>query len=122
MENVTVQMETGDEVEVLNYIPSPKLVYDTPGTTYTCVGFSDDPTQGKNLLINYGSRRFQCQFQCRFLTFLELGSLGWWRGVFNTLSANLAKWSNTLKQHSFLPAPKFMGGFSFLKFGQRGGS
>lgn len=45
LENVKVQLETGDEVEILSYVPCSKLVYDTPGTTYTCIGFSDDPTQ-----------------------------------------------------------------------------
>jgi len=44
LENVTVQMETGDEMEVLSCVPCPKLVYDTPGTTYACVGLSEDPT------------------------------------------------------------------------------
>lgn len=43
--DVTIQMETGDEAEVVAYIPLPKLVYSVPGTTYTCVEFSDDPTQ-----------------------------------------------------------------------------
>jgi len=45
LENVTVEMETGDEAEVVAYIPCPSLVYSVPGTTYTCVQFSDDPTQ-----------------------------------------------------------------------------
>lgn len=43
--NVTVLLETGDEADVLAYVPCPKLVYGTPGTTYTLVQFSDDPTQ-----------------------------------------------------------------------------
>lgn len=45
LQNVVVQMETGDEVDVLNNVPCAKLVYGTPGTTYTCVGFSEDATQ-----------------------------------------------------------------------------
>lgn len=43
--NVMVQMDTGDEADVVAYIPFPKLVYGTPGTTYTVVQYSDDPTQ-----------------------------------------------------------------------------
>ncbi|XP_057297128.1 coatomer subunit gamma-2-like [Hydractinia symbiolongicarpus] len=45
LENVVVQMETGDEVDVQSNVPCAKLVYGTPGTTYTCVGFSEDTTQ-----------------------------------------------------------------------------
>lgn len=45
LNNVTVEMETGDEAEVVGYIPCASLAYSVPGTTYTCVQFSDDPTQ-----------------------------------------------------------------------------
>lgn len=44
LQNVTIEMETGDDVEVVSYIPCPKLVYGTPGTAYTVVAFSDDAT------------------------------------------------------------------------------
>jgi len=45
LENVTVEMDTGDDAEVISYIPCAKLVYGTPGTTYTVVGFSEEPSQ-----------------------------------------------------------------------------
>jgi len=45
LENVTVQMETGDDAEVVNYIPCPVLKYGTPATTYTIVEYSEDPGQ-----------------------------------------------------------------------------
>jgi len=44
LEGVTVEMETGDDAEVALYIPCQKLAYGTPGTTYTVVQFSEDPT------------------------------------------------------------------------------
>jgi len=42
LENVTVQMETGDEAEVVNYIPCHVLKYGTPSTTYTIVQYPED--------------------------------------------------------------------------------
>jgi len=45
LEDVTVQMETGDAFEVIKYIPAPSLPYDQPGTSYTLVGLPEDPTQ-----------------------------------------------------------------------------
>ncbi|XP_002154548.2 coatomer subunit gamma-2 isoform X1 [Hydra vulgaris] len=42
LENVTVNMETSDDVSVVAMIPCKKLVYGTPGTTYTCVQYSED--------------------------------------------------------------------------------
>eukprot|EP00795_Rhopilema_esculentum_P002377 gene2377-18020_t len=44
LEDVTVEMETGDDFQVETSIPCPKLVYNVPGTTYTCVRIPEDPT------------------------------------------------------------------------------
>ena len=46
LENVSVQMETGDESEVVNYIPCPLLKYGAPSATYTVVEYAEDPTAG----------------------------------------------------------------------------
>ena len=46
LEDVTVEMETGDDFQVEDSIPCPKLVYNVPGTTYTCVRIPEDPTSG----------------------------------------------------------------------------
>jgi len=39
-------METGDEMEVVNYIACPVLKYGTPATTYTIVEYPEDPGSG----------------------------------------------------------------------------
>ena len=39
-------METGDECEVVNYIPCPVLKYGSPSVTYTVVEYAEDPTAG----------------------------------------------------------------------------
>ncbi|XP_074645563.1 coatomer subunit gamma-2-like isoform X1 [Tubulanus polymorphus] len=44
LENVTVQMETGDGFEIVRYIPAAELKYGITGTTYTCVQVPDDPS------------------------------------------------------------------------------
>lgn len=44
LENVTVELETGDDFEISAMIPCAKLVYNVPASTYTCVQISDDPT------------------------------------------------------------------------------
>ena len=46
LENVSVQMETGDECEVVDYIACPVLKYGTPSATYTVVQFAEDPSAG----------------------------------------------------------------------------
>ena len=58
LEDVTVAIETGDDFEVAASIPCPKLVFNVPGTTYTVVQISDDPTSGQYLFLNlrYSSR------------------------------------------------------------------
>ncbi len=44
LENVTVQMETGDGFETACYVPAPSLKFNQPGVTYTCVTMPEDPT------------------------------------------------------------------------------
>jgi len=39
-------METGDEMEVVNYIACPVLKYGTPATTYAIVEYPEDPGSG----------------------------------------------------------------------------
>ena len=46
-------METGDDVRVVAMIPCKKLVYGTPGTTYTCVQYSEDLSSGFSFNCHY---------------------------------------------------------------------
>ena len=46
LENVTVQMDTGDDCEVIAYIPIESLPYDKLATCYTLVKLSEDPASG----------------------------------------------------------------------------
>lgn len=43
-------MESGEEFEVEEMIPCQQLVYNVPGTTYTCVRIPEDPRSGRTIL------------------------------------------------------------------------
>jgi len=49
-------MENTDEFEVIRTIPAPKLVYGTPGTTYTLVRLPEDPVHGQFLWVFGGTK------------------------------------------------------------------
>ena len=65
LENVTVEMESGDDFEVETVIPCPQLLYNVPGTTYTCVRIPSDPTSG---MVYFDKDLFLKVF-CRTYTF-----------------------------------------------------
>lgn len=46
LENVTVQMETTEEFEIVRYVPAATLPCNKPGITYTLVRLPEDPTAG----------------------------------------------------------------------------
>lgn len=50
--NAHVEMEPPEEFEVVCQVPCPKLKYNVPGTTYTCVKLPDDPTSVTGTFTN----------------------------------------------------------------------
>ena len=73
LENVTVQMDTSDEFEVVCHIPCPKLPYNVPGTTYTCVAVPEDPTAGKSFVSQLLT---DCYLFIVNLSYVSLGDSG----------------------------------------------
>lgn len=51
LENVFVQVEPSEGFEVVCCTPCTKLLYNTPGITYTCVSIPSDPLVGKLVII-----------------------------------------------------------------------
>ncbi|XP_072181586.1 coatomer subunit gamma-2-like [Diadema setosum] len=52
LENVTVQMESSEDFEVVGYIPAPILKYNQPGTTYTIVQLPEDSSDVSGAFSN----------------------------------------------------------------------
>ncbi len=65
LENVTVQMETGDGFEVVRYVPAISLPYDKPSPTYTVVSMPEDPTLGM----------YTCTSSSPYVIYLEMLSI-----------------------------------------------
>ena len=59
LENVTIEMESSEDFDIETVIPCPQLVYNAPGTTYTCVRIPSDPTSGlRNINANFFTHLF----------------------------------------------------------------
>ena len=76
LENVTIEMESSEDFDIETVIPCPQLVYNAPGTTYTCVRIPSDPTSGlRNInadLFTHHFVSFHSSLFCPCLLFIIL--------------------------------------------------